>query len=349
MRILSRRACHLEGLGLTYLLPGPAALAGSLFALLIVVPLCAKGQETGDVHIVPRSTPGTAATAAGSALKPGSETLRSNVDLVLVPVTVTDPMDRLVTGLEKDNFSVFQDKEQEQIRNLSSDDAPISVGIIFDVSGSMQEKLQDAREAMIQFLDTANPEDEFFLITFSDKPQLTSPFTSSIQDIESRLPFMRSKGLTALLDAIYLGLDEMQDAHYRRKALLIISDGGDNHSRYTEWEVKDIVEEADVQIFAIGIYDQVPRTVEERHGPELLKEITDATGGRAFTVDNPNELADVATKIGIALRDEYVIAYQPTTRPRDGRYHTIKVKLHPPKGLPPLRVSAKKGFYAPSR
>jgi len=160
---------------------------------------------------------------------------------------------------------------------------------------------------------------------------------------------VQAKGMTALLDAIYLGIHEMDHAQYPRKALLIISDGGDNHSRYTEGEVRDLVEEADVQIFGIGLYDQFPRTAEEQQGPGLLREITDATGGRSFTIDNPNELADVATKIGIALRDEYVIAYQPKVRPRDGKYHKIAVKLHPPRGLPPLHVSAKRGFYAPSQ
>jgi Ca-activated chloride channel family protein len=311
--------------------------------------LSTRAQDTADVHIQPRINPYVSSNAPELALRAGMPTLKSNVNLVLVPVTVTDPMDRLVTGLDKSNFSVYQDKHEQQIRNLSSDDAPISVGVIFDVSGSMIDKIQRAREAIAQFLETANPQDEFFLITFSDRPQLVAHFTNRVQDIESRLPFAQAKGLTALLDAIYLGLDEMHHAQYSRKALLIISDGGDNHSRYTEGEVKDIVQEADVQVFAIGLYDQIPRTVEEQEGPELLREVTDATGGRAFTVDNPNELADVATKIGIALRDEYVIAYQPEARPHDGKYHKITVKLHPPRGLPPLHVSAKRGFYAPSR
>jgi Ca-activated chloride channel family protein len=323
----------------------PLALA---LALVVLCSL-ALGQDTPDVHIQPRHNLNPAPPAIASALRTGMPTLKSNVNLVLVPVTVTDPMDRLVTGLDKSNFSVFQDKQQQQIRNLSSDDAPISVGIIFDVSGSMTDKIQRAREAISQFLETANPQDEFFLISFSDRPELASHFTSRVQDIESRLPFVQAKGMTALLDAIYLGLDEMRHAQYPRKALLIISDGGDNHSRYTEGEVKDIVQEADVQIFAIGLYDEFPRTVEEQEGPALLHDITDATGGRAFTISNPNELADVATKIGIALRDEYVIAYQPKNRPHDGKFHKITVKLHPPRGLPPLHISAKRGFYAPSQ
>jgi Ca-activated chloride channel homolog len=325
------------------------SLATAAFVLTLCFSLVALGQDTADVHIKPRMEPAANADTREPALRPGMPILKSNVNLVLVPVTVTDPMDRLVTGLEKDNFSVYQDKQKEQIRTLSSDDAPISVGVILDISGSMDDKIQRAREAVSQFLETANPQDEFFLITFSDGPQLVAPFTSRPQDIESRLPTVEAKGMTALLDAIYLGIDQMHHAQYARKALLIISDGGDNHSRYTEGEVRSLVREADVQIFAIGLYDQFPRTVEEEQGPGLLREVTDATGGRAFTINNPNELADVATKIGIALRDEYVIAYQPTSRPRDGKFHRITVKLHAPKGLPPLHVSAKRGFYAPSQ
>jgi Ca-activated chloride channel family protein len=328
---------------------GPWWQAVPLLLLSVLFSLSALGQDAAEVHIQPRVNLDKPSSRVALGLRPGAPLLKSNVNLVLVPVTVTDPMDRLVTGLGKSNFSVYQDKEKEQIRNLSSDDAPISVGIIFDVSGSMGDKMQRAREAISQFLETANPQDEFFLITFSDRPEMVSHFTPRVPDIESRLPFVQSKGMTALLDAIYLGIDEMHHAQYPRKALLIISDGGDNHSRYTEGEVKDIVEEADVQIFAVGLYDQFPRTVEEQEGPGLLREVTDATGGRAFTIDNPNELADVATKISIALRDEYVIAYQPTARPHDGKYHKITVKLHAPKGLPALHVSAKRGFYAPSQ
>lgn len=172
----------------------------------------ALGQNATDVHITPRIKATPAAPARDPALRVGVPILKSDVNLVLVPVTVTDPMDRLVTGLEKSNFSVYQDKQPEQIRNLSSDDAPISVGIILDVSGSMGDKIERAREAVKQFLDTANPQDEFFMITFSDGPRLVAPFTSRVQDIESRLPTVQAKGMTALLDAIYLGIDQMHHA-----------------------------------------------------------------------------------------------------------------------------------------
>jgi Ca-activated chloride channel family protein len=246
----------------------------------------------------------------------------------------------------QENFQVFEGKEKQEIRHFSIEDAPISLGAIFDVSGSMADKIERAREAVVEFFKTANPQDEFFMIAFADKPEEVTDFTQSVEDIEARLVLTYPKGRTALLDAIYLGLSKMRDAKCEKKALLIISDGGDNHSRYTEGEIKNLVKESDVQIYAIGIYDHYFPTDEERLGPQLLSEITELTGGRAFSIDNPNDLADVATKIGIELRNQYVLGYRPTNPAHDGKWHKIRVKLTPPKGLPPLRVYAKTGYYA---
>jgi Ca-activated chloride channel homolog len=263
-------------------------------------------------------------------------------------VTITDPMNRLVTGLEKENFELTDNGKPQEIKHFSSEDAPISLGVIFDNSGSMADKIDKSREAVVEFFRTANPQDEFFLITFSEKPEVLVDFTSSVEDIQSKLVYTIPKGRTALLDAIYLGMNRMRKAHYERKALLIISDGGDNHSRYTEGEIKNLVKESDVQIYAIGIYDHYFPTEEERLGPQLLSEITELTGGRAFSIDNPNDLADVAIKIGVELRNQYVLGYRSTSSASDGKYHKLKVKLVPPKGLPPLRVYAKTGYYAHS-
>ncbi len=235
-----------------------------------------------------------------------------DVDLVLVPVTITDPMNRLVTGLEKENFILLDNGEKQAIQHFSSEDAPISLGVIFDMSGSMANKIEKSREAVVEFFKTANPEDEFFLIAFNDKPTLISDFTSSVEQVQGQLVYTVPKGRTALLDAIYLGMAKMRQAKQQRKALLIISDGGDNRSRYTENEIKSMVREADVQIYAIGFFDQSPRSDEERFGPQLLAEVTDVTGGRTFTVDNPNEMSDVAAKIGVELRNQYVLGYRPS-------------------------------------
>ncbi|MBZ5566397.1 MAG: VWA domain-containing protein [Acidobacteriia bacterium] len=308
-------------------------------------------QVQDEVHIQPRSTTPAAepvAKVSDPALKTHTKPVRVDVDLVLIPATITDPMNRLVTGLERENFELFENGQKQEIRHFSSEDAPLSLGVIFDMSGSMRNKIEKAREAVVEFFRTANPQDEFFMIAFSEKPELLSDFTSSVEDIQGRLITTIPKGRTALLDAIYLGLNKMRHAHQQKKALLIISDGGDNHSRYTESEIKNLVKEADVQIYAIGIFDSTPRTEEERLGPAMLGGITDVTGGRTFTIDNPNELADVATKIGIELRNQYVLGYRPNHPGRDGKWRKVKVKLNPPKGLPPLHVYAKTGYYAPT-
>jgi Ca-activated chloride channel homolog len=289
-----------------------------------------------------------AASTTTSGLSAHVRPLKVDVDLVLVPVTITDPMNRLVTGLEKENFQLFEGNAPQEIRSFSSEDAPVSLGVIFDSSASMTSKMERAKEAVIEFFKTANPQDEFFMITFSDEPEEVSDFTSSVDEIQNKLVYAVPRKRTALLDAIYMGVSKMRQAKYAKKALLIISDGGDNHSRYTEGEIKSLVKEADVMIYAIGIYDRYFATQEERLGPELLSEITELTGGRAFTIDNPNDLGDVATKIGIELRNQYVLGYRPSKIVRDGKWRKIKVKLLPPKGLPPLRVYARTGYYAPA-
>jgi Ca-activated chloride channel family protein len=312
-----------------------------------------------EVHVKPmvksedtaKFDPNSAAKAESEvdpSLRTHTKPIRVDVDLVLVPVTITDPMNRLVTGLEKENFNLLDNGEKQSIQYFSNEDAPISLGVIFDMSGSMSNKIEKSRDAVVQFLKTANPEDEFFLIAFNDKPTLISDFTSDVEQVQGQLLYAVPKGRTALLDAIYLGIAKMRQAKHQKKALLIISDGGDNRSRYTENEIKSMVREADVQIYAIGIFDQNPRSDEERFGPQLLAEVTDVTGGRTFTVDNPNELNDVATKIGVELRNQYVLGYKPTKPAHNGKWRKLRVKLVTPKGLPQLSVYAKTGYYAPS-
>jgi Ca-activated chloride channel family protein len=321
---------------------------------LACVPAFAQ-TDVNDIHVQshqvekPKEAPKTEDLLASTTdMKTHIRPLKVDVDLVLVPVTITDPMNRLVTGLEKENFQLFEGNANQEIRSFSSEDAPVSLGVIFDSSGSMSSKMDRAKDAVVEFFKTANPQDEFFMITFSDEPEAVSDFTNSIDEIQNKLVFTVPRHRTALLDAIYMGISKMRSAKYAKKALLIISDGGDNHSRYTENEIKSLVKEADVMIYAIGIYDRYASALEERLGPQLLTEITELTGGRAFTIDNPNDLADVATKIGVELRNQYVLGYRPTKVVRDGKWRKIKVKLLPPKGLPPLRVYARTGYYAPA-
>ena len=304
----------------------------------------ASAQVTGPTKPV---TPPDSSTTTGKV-----KDIKVDVDLALVNVTVTDPFDRLVTGLEKENFHVFEDGVEQEIVNFSSEDVPISIGVIFDMSGSMSDKVDKAREAAVQFFHTANPLDEFFLVSFNDRAELTSPFTSSVDDLQSRMMFTAARGRTALLDAIYLGLSEMRGARNSKRALLIISDGGDNHSRYNETDIKSFLKEADCQLYAVGIFDPIDirgRTPEEMEGPSLLNELTEMSGGRVFPVENLNDLPDIAAKIGMELRNQYVLAYRPSNGSRDGTWRKIKVKLTPPRGLPPLSVYAKTGYFAPGQ
>jgi len=283
-------------------------------------------------------------------IRPG-KVIRTDVDLALVNVTVTDPFNRLVTGLEQDNFRVFEDNVEQEIVTFSAEDVPISIGVIFDFSGSMSNKIDKAREAALEFFKTANPQDEFFLVTFNERAELSSAFTNSVEDLQSRMMVTAPKGRTALLDAIYLGLSQMRGAHNAKRALLILSDGGDNHSRYNENDIKRLVKEADTQLYAIGIFDPLGyrnRTPEELGGPTLLSEVTDLTGGRVFAVEHLNELPDIASKIGMELRNQYVLGYKPSNHIHDARWRKIKVKLRAPKGLPPLSSYAKTGYYAPA-
>jgi Ca-activated chloride channel family protein len=286
-----------------------------------------------------------------SAPSPGkhSDDIKVDVNMVLVNTTVTDPLDRLVTGLNKEHFRVFEDGVEQELLTLSTEDVPVSIGLIFDMSGSMSDKVEKAREAAVQFMRTANPLDQFFLVSFNDRAELTSGFTSSVDELQNRMMFTAAHGRTALLDAIYLGLSQMRGAHHGRRALLIISDGGDNHSRYNESDVRNYLKEADCQLYAIGIFDSIgmrSRTPEELEGPSLLTDMTEMTGGRVFPVGNLGELPDIAAKIGLELRNQYVIGYKSSNPSYNGAWRKIKVKLRPPKGMPPLGVYSKSGYYA---
>jgi Ca-activated chloride channel family protein len=317
----------------------------------------APGQQTpvtaqppANVKITPRTKGKDPAVA--ESITDRQANLRVDTTLVLIPVSVTDPLGRFVTNLDKENFKLLEDKVEQEISQFSSEDAPLSVCIVFDTSGSMGSKLQRSRVAVAQFLRTANPEDEFCLIEFNDRPELVVPFTPSTEEIQNRLTFTHAKGRTALLDGIYLAMNTMKKARNPRKAILIISDGGDNSSRYTTSEVKNAVREADVQIYAIGIYESMAsrgRTPEESTGPELLREMAEQTGGRHFNVDNQAELPDVAAKIGIELRNQYVLGYSPKNQARDGKYRRVNVKLVNTTGLGQLKAMFRTGYYAPTQ
>lgn len=318
-----------------------------LFSSLLLLAAWASAQTSiDDVHVTSRNAGGNSSVAP--LLSPRTEALLIHAEarLVLVPVSVTDTMQRFVTGLQRDNFEVYEGKTPQTIKDFSSEDVPVSIGIILDMSGSMSDKVDRIRDAVNQFCDAANPQDEFFMVVFSDEPRLSPGFTSDQDAIKNELLSAMPKGRTALLDAIRMGLLNMRQARYGKRALLIISDGGDNHSRYSEKEVKAMARESGVMIYSIGIFDKYVPTPEELRGPELLSEIADPTGGRAFTVDTPNALASVARHIGEELRTQYVLAYRPKNVPHDGKWRRIRVKLRLPKHFPFLQARARTGYYA---
>ena len=275
--------------------------------------------------------------------------IQVDVDLVLVNVTVLDPNDRLVSGLGKENFQVFEDEVEQEVVTFSNEDLPISIGLIVDMSGSMADKVERVNKAVTEFLKVANPRDEVFLVSFGDRAKLIRGFTSDVEELHNQMMYLRPRGQTALLDAIDLGLGEMKGADKAKRALVVISDGGDNHSRHHEASVRGLLKEADCQLYAVGVFDvnDMDRSKEERYGPTLLSELAEMTGGRLFRLSNASDLPDTAAKIGMELHNQYVLGYKPSDTRHDGTRRSIKVKLLPPKGLPPLKIHAKSGYNAP--
>jgi Ca-activated chloride channel homolog len=290
--------------------------------------------------------------AAQSADQTPGARFTLDTTLVLIPVTVTDSMNRFVLGLHKEDFRLYEDGSEQKIASFSGEDAPLSVGIVFDTSGSMGDKLRTSRRAAIQFLRTMNAQDEAFLIEFGDRATLTVGFTHQFDEIQNKLTSVEPGGLTAMFDGAQLALHEMQKAKNPRKAILIISDGGDNNSRYSAHEIESLVREADVQIYAMGVFEpSLFRGLgqEEVNGPRMLSQLAEQTGGRAFTASDANDLPSVAARIAIELRNQYVLAYHSKNRNNDGKYRKVEVKITAPPGISNLKVHWRLGYYAPSQ
>jgi Ca-activated chloride channel family protein len=275
--------------------------------------------------------------------------LRVDVPLALIPVHVTTELGASVMNLKQENFRIFEDGVEQKITNFSSEDAPVSIGLLFDASGSMRNKIRKSAEAAAAFFRTANVDDEFFLVEFNDRAKLAVPFTRDANLIYQRIVRTKPLGRTSLLDAIHMALTQMKDAKNLRKAIVILSDGGDNRSRYTESEIKSAMREADVQVYALGIYDpddQPKRTPEEKNGPKLLGELAHQTGGRDFTVRNLEDLPSVCERIGNELRNQYVIGYAPASAD-DAGYRHVKVTVATSE-MPPLHVYHRQGYLPES-
>jgi VWFA-related protein len=262
-------------------------------------------------------------------------------------VNVTDPLNRFVTGLEQRDFEVFEDGVRQMIVSFGDEDAPLSIGIVFDTSESMGSKLSISRLSVAEFFKTANPEDEAFLVEFSSRPELVVPFTHDLSEIENRLLSTHAKGSTALLDGVTLAIQTMKKASNPRRAIIVLTDGGDNNSRFTFSEVRNRVLEADVQIYAVGIYGSF-NNPETYYGPSLLSALSEPTGGHSF-VARTDQLQDIAAKIGVELRHQYLITYTPGDHTRNGKYRKIGVTVAQPRGLPKIRAHWRIGYYSPTQ
>jgi len=286
------------------------------------------------------------APRAAAELPPG--TIRVDASLVLIPVRVTTPDGASVTELSKESFHVLEDNAEQQITYFAKDDAPVSIGVLLDTSASMQHKMRRSSEAAASVLRTANAADEFFLIEFNERPKLTVPFTGNPDQLYRRFLRVGPFGRTSLLDAVHLASVQMKNARNTRKAVLVISDGGDNHSRLSRAQARADVIESDVQLYAIGIFDTGAgrnRPREELNGPDLLEEVANETGGRQYRVDNLDELAAVAARISIDMRNEYLLGFSPSNVQRDGKYHRVKVVVDA--GGAKLNTYYRRGYYAP--
>lgn len=272
--------------------------------------------------------------------------LRVDTNLVLVPVTVTDNRGAVVPNLNRSDFTLTEDKQHQEIISFSHETAPVSVGIVVDLSGSMVNKIANVRIAVETLLDNLEPEDEAFLVTFADRPELRLPFMSDPTTIRSSLSFAKPQGSTALFDAVALAVHQMRSAQNRRRVLFLISDGGDNHSRLTERELRRLLDEEDVQIHAIGIHDHMA-SPEEARGPWVLEDLASITGGQHHMVENIGELPVLAARMSLALHDRYLLGYKPTPSGLSGTFRRIDVRLVVPKGRARLYVYARRGYRMP--
>ena len=280
-------------------------------------------------------------------------TFHAHADMVLIPVTVTDKLNRFVLGLQKEDFHLFEDGVEQNVALFSGEDAPLSVGMLFDKSGSMAYKLGASRDAATQLLHALDEQDEAFLVEFADIAKVSIGFTGHTEEIRNALRNAQAGGQTAMLDAIDTGLLEMKKAKNSRKAIVIVSDGGDNRSHYTPAQIESLVREADVQIYVMGVFEPVLSlnlSPEEISGPRLLSEIATQTGGRAFAAAVPGDMPSVASRIAVELRNQYVLGYYSKNKARDGKYRNVEVQVSQLPGLgSPLNVHSRLGYYAPSQ
>ena len=306
---------------------------------------CAPIALAQNVSILPR-------VPAATVPKPSDPVLRVDSCLVLIPVHVTNEIGQPITGLTIDNFQLTEDGIEQNLSAFAAEDAPVSVGLLLDASGSMRNKMEKVSQAAAAFFRTANAQDEFFLVEFGSRTKLAVPFTTNWDDVYQRIVRTRPSGQTPLFDAVHLALKVMKTARHPRKALVILSDGGDNWSAHNLRQIRRALMESDVQVFAMGIFDadvehNHPR--EERLGPMLLEDLTGPTGGRNYPVERLDDLPAIGEQISRELRHEYVLGYYSTNTASDGKYRRVRVNVTPAtEEAHATRVYFRPGYYAPA-
>src|SRR3989441_9242488 len=269
----------------------------------------------------------------GGVFHAAQKALKVDVDLVMVNIAVTDSDNRSVTDLKAENFHIFEDKVEQQIRYFASEAAPMSLGIVFDMSHSMEKKIDFAKDAAVKFLEKGTPDDEYFLVEFSTRARLAEGFTSDIKRLRDRLSLTPAQCGTALYDAVYLGLAQLKSGQKPKKALLLITDGEDNHSRYSRGDIREVVRESDAQIYVIDL------------GRALVGDLAEMTGGHSYRT-TVNDLEDTCEKIALELKNQYVVGYESTNQSKDGKFRKLRVKVTPPPGMTRLNVRARNGYFA---
>lgn len=274
--------------------------------------------------------------------------VRIKTDLVTLTLTVTDLYGRYVSGLGKNAFAITDNNQDQDITFFSDSDAPVSVGILFDVSGSMNgEKIQKARKALARFIATSHPSDEYFLIAFNDRAQLLMDRTRDGDAVLQKLSLVQPRSNTALYDAVYLGIERVTRGSHNKRAMLIISDGQDNSSRYNFGEVRRLLKESDVVAYSVGIVDKGDAaSALGMQGQAFLDEISSVSGGKAFYPQTDVEMDEIFERIALELRHQYSIGYIPKDFQPDGKWRKVKVKVKPPRGLPRLTVRGREGYFA---
>ena len=302
----------------------------------MVLACCALGapafaQSDAKVSIVPRTSTQLEARTSRSSV------IRADANRVFISATVTDTYGRPVEGLRKQHFRLLEDGVEQDMSDFFVEDGPISIGVVLDVSASIRNKLAETRQTIREFLGFSQPGDEFFLVTFSDQPELVHGFTTAPEDIEAEVAAVQPKGWTALYDAMVLAINHMKRASRSRRVLLVLTDGGDNNSRYSQSEVKTLIREANVRILSISVQGHTP----------ILDKLAAESGGRAYQARKLEDLPEVAAAAGAEAHAQYVLGFNPATELRDGKYHTVKVEVVPPAADPGMHVSWRRGYYAP--